>query len=232
MTRHPTRLALALLLAGFSVLAASVASAANFGLRLSPTPAATNQAAITLSVNGTGSSQNGNMPVLGTSTLDVLYDSTSSVIAIPQAKLAGEAIQFNFGQFLHPCVTIASITLDEEHETFPPRGAVDGNGEFDLVAAVNFAGELGNNCNGDEIPYHQQLLVSLHGTLAHDINTGLVELTNLATTAPFDLLTFTFPVWTFQVTGTVTLNFEGTVQSIFTGDFETGNTTDWSSQIP
>ncbi|MFN7954242.1 MAG: hypothetical protein U0610_21125 [bacterium] len=232
MKRNSLRIARSLLFAGLSLLAAGGAHAANFGLRLSPTPAATNQADLTLAVSGTASTENATMPVLAGSTMDILYDSSSGVVAITQATLLGGPVQFTFGAFLHPCVVSASLTLDTTDENFPPRGGTDLAGEFDILVPVRFAGILGNNCNGDQLPYNQQLLVSLHGTIAYDSNSGLVELTDLATPTPFAPLTFTFPVWTFELTGTVTLNFEGTVQTIFDGDFDSGDTNDWSSESP
>ncbi len=232
MTRHPPRLAPALLLAGLSVLAAGVASAANFGLRLSPTPAATNQADLTLSVSGSGTPQNQTMSVLAGSAIDVIYDDASGVVAITKATLLGGPVQFTFGQFLHPCVVSASLTLDTSDPSFPPQGATDLNGEFDILIPIRFAGVLGNNCNGDQLPYNQELLVTMHGTIDYDSNSGLVTLVNFTTPTPFAPLTFTFPVWTFQLTGTVTLNFEGTVQTIFDGNFDSGSTFGWSSQVP
>ena len=232
MTRHPTRLASALLLAGLSVLAASVASAANFGLRLAPTPAATNQADLTLSVSGSGTPKDATMPVLAGSAIDLVYDGTSGVVAVTSATLIGGPVTFTFGQFLHPCVVSASLTLDTSDPNFPPQGATNVNGEFDVLVPVRFAGQLGNNCNGDQLPYNQELLVTMHGTIDYDSNSGLVTLVDFATPTPFAPLTFTFPVWTFQLTGTVTLNFEGTVQTIFDGNFDSGSTLGWSSELP
>lgn len=238
MSRWTSACGTTLLAVAWIVATARPAAADGFGHRLTPISGATNEAQLTLVATkpGPAGPSNQTMSLLAGSTLDVVYseDDSSSAnnIVISQAKLIGSNVTFTLGPVLHPCVRNAVLTIDASVLQYPPVGAVDGVGHFEMLVPVRFSGKVGNNCNGDEVQYNQQTLAPMQGDLAFEPVSGLVQVTNLSTIGDFPPMTFSYSIFEFQLTGSVTLNFEGTIEPIFGDGFETGDTLEWSASVP
>ena len=222
----------------WTLAATHPALADGFGKRLTPINGATNEAQLTLTATKPAPTNPSNqtMSLLAGSTLDLVYamddSSAANNVSLSQAQLLGSNVSFVLGPVLHPCVRNAVLSIDPTVTQFPPVGTVDGTGHFEMLVPVRFSGKVGNNCNGDEVQYNQQTLAPMEGDLAFDPISGLIQVTNLTTIGNLPPLTFNYSVWEFELTGTVTLNFEGTIENIFGDGFEAGTTLEWSASVP
>ncbi len=222
-----------------TALAATRARADIFQDQLTPTPATTNNAVLHLSVTklappgGHAGPVDATMDVLAGSTVNVAYDSSTGFLSIPGALLLGSDVSFSFGGLFQACVRDVALSVDytdTAHYLMPAQ--VDGQGNFDLDVPVAFSGFLGSTCNGDQIVYLDGSFVHMQGTLTVDPGTGAMVLTNFATVGDFSPLEFDYPGYTFDLTGSVTLNFNGTIHPVFGDGFENGTTSNWSAVSP
>ena len=198
----------ALVVAAQSTLAhASVVS-----VTLTPTSGATNQAALAMSQTkpAPAGPVNQTMPVQSTSTVDSSFNTTTRVLTLGAANLPGSNLTFTFGTFVHPCLRNTVLTLDSASSLYPPRASVAANGSFTVLLPVHFAGQVGNNCNGDEVQYEQTVAIPMQGTFTYDAQTGASALTSFTTIGSFPPVKFTFSTFEYSLTGTVTLNLNGT----------------------
>ncbi|MFN7950594.1 MAG: FG-GAP-like repeat-containing protein [bacterium] len=206
-----SRAVVALLVLGASLLS-SPAPAAVVAISLTPSSGATNQANLSLSQTkpGPAGPVSQTMQVQSTSTLDVSFDTVSRVLTLASATWPGTDMTFTFGTFVHPCLRQNVLTIDTADALYPPRGVVDGAGNFTALVPVHFSGKVGNNCTGDEVQYEKTVDVPMQGTFSYDANSGATSLTNLSSVGNLPAFKFTWSTFEFQLTGTLTANFSGT----------------------
>ncbi|MBK7974311.1 MAG: FG-GAP repeat protein [Deltaproteobacteria bacterium] len=204
------RAALAAALAAVAMSTPALASVVS--VTLTPTSGATNQAALALSQTkpAPAGPVNQTMPVQLGSSVDSSFNTTTRVLTLGAANVPGSNLTFTFGAFVHPCLRNTVLSLDSASSLFPPRASVAANGSFTVLLPVHFSVQVGNNCTGDEVQYEQTVAIPMQGTFLYDAGTGATSLTRFTTIGNFPPIKFTFSTFEYSLTGTVTLNLNGT----------------------